>query len=92
MCKKKIELVKPVLVAVGAILLFAVLLESLLFLNAWTGFVAFGVDSVTYYGLMVNSNAMGAGVLLSLHYVAGVLVVASLVLPPAMGFVRKRWV
>ncbi len=91
MGKRRIELVKLVLVVAGAVLLFAVLLESLLFLNAWTGFVAFGVDSVTYYGLMVNSDALGAGVLLPMHYAAMFLVVASLVLPPAMGFLRKRW-
>ncbi len=88
--KGKLELVKPVLVAVGVVLLFAVLLESLLFLNAWTGFVAFGVDSVTYYGFMVNSDALTAGVLLPMHYAAGVLVVACLVLPPAADFLRKR--
>ena len=79
--KKLSSLVKPVLVGVGLILLFASLVESVLFLNDWTGFVSFGVDSVTYYGFELFSDAMIDEVLLPLHYGALVLIVGSMFLP-----------
>ena len=87
---KKAEWVKPVIIGAGVILLSASLLESLFFLNAWTGFVAFGVDSVVYYGFMVFSGAMENGSLLMLHYAALVLVAVSLILPLAMSLLKRR--
>jgi hypothetical protein len=68
-------------VGVGLVLLFASLLESTLFLNDWTGFVSFGVDSVTYYGFDLFSEAMPKDVLLPMHYAALAFVVGSLCLP-----------
>jgi len=80
LARERFWVIKPVLGVVGLVLLLATLVESLLFLNAWTGFVAFGVDSVTYYGFVVNSDAVETGVLLFLHYMAGGLLGVSLVL------------
>jgi 4-amino-4-deoxy-L-arabinose transferase-like glycosyltransferase len=79
--KKLSSLVKLALVGVGLILLFASLLESVLFLNDWTGFVSFGVDSVTYYGFELFSEAMTNEVLLPMHYAALILIVGSMFLP-----------
>lgn len=75
--KKKIHLIKPVLVGVGLILLFASLVESTMFLVKWSGFVAFGVDSVTYYPFDVFSMPMD-GYFQPFHYAAIVLIVLSL--------------
>jgi len=88
--RKKIDLVKPLLAGAGLILLSASLLENLFFLNTWTGFVAFGVDSVTYYGFNVYSEALSKDVLLALHYAALVLTAASLVLPSALHQLKKH--
>jgi hypothetical protein len=79
--KKLSGIFKLVLVGVGLILLFASLIQSVLFLNDWTGFVSFGVDSVTYYGFELFSEAMIDEVLLPLHYGALVLIVGSMFLP-----------
>ena len=78
--KKKIDFVKPVLVSMGLVLLFASLVESIMFLGKWTGFVAFGVDSVTYYQFNVFSGPMSQ--YFGLFHDAGfVLVLLSLVFP-----------
>lgn len=87
--KKKSEIFKPILVGVGAILLFASLLESTLFLNDWTGFVSFGVDSVTYYGFNLFSEAITDEVLLPLHYAALILTAGSMILPLVVSAVQR---
>ncbi len=89
--ERKLDWVKPVLAGAGLVLLFASLLESLFFLNAWTGFVAFGVDSVVYYGFVVFSGAMENSSLLFLHYAALVLVLASLVFPSVLHGLKRGW-
>ena len=79
--KKMSDLAKPILVGVGSVLLFASLLESVLFLNDWTGFVSFGVDSVTYYGFNLFSEAMSEALLEPLHFAGLILAVGSLLTP-----------
>ncbi len=76
--KKKVHYVKPLLVAAGLLLLLASLLESTAFLTKWVGFVAFGVDSVTYYPFNVFSGAAN-GFSPALTYIALVLMVLSLI-------------
>jgi 4-amino-4-deoxy-L-arabinose transferase-like glycosyltransferase len=78
--KEKIHLIRPIIVGVGLVLLFASMLESTLFLNKWSGFVAFGVDSVTYYPFNVFSGPM-YGYFQAFHYAAIVLMVLSIMLP-----------
>jgi 4-amino-4-deoxy-L-arabinose transferase-like glycosyltransferase len=78
--KNKIHFIKPVLVGVGFLLLLASLFESTAFLVKWVGFVAFGVDSVTYYPFDVFAGATN-GFSPSLPYVAVVLIVLSLAGP-----------
>ncbi|MCL4430035.1 MAG: glycosyltransferase family 39 protein, partial [Chloroflexi bacterium] len=78
--KKKADLVKPILVGFGVVLLFASLLESMMFLVKWVGFASFGVNSVTYYPFDVFSGPMG-GYVQGFHDAAFVLVVLSLVFP-----------
>ncbi len=88
--KKRSQLAKPILIGVGLVLLFASMLESLLFLNDWIGFVAFGVDSVTYYGFNVYSDAAASSILEPMHYLAVLLMVGGLVLPSLLRFLTKR--
>lgn len=78
--KKRIHWVKPILVGIGLVLLFASLVESITFLDKWVGFVAFGVDSVTYYGFNVFSGPMNNYFQL-FHTAAFVLIALSLVFP-----------
>jgi 4-amino-4-deoxy-L-arabinose transferase-like glycosyltransferase len=78
--KKKIHLVKTVLVGFGIVLLLASIVESIVFLIEWVGFVSFGVDSVTYYPFDVYSVPVESYFQL-FHYVAIVLVVLSVALP-----------
>jgi 4-amino-4-deoxy-L-arabinose transferase-like glycosyltransferase len=87
--KKKIQLVKPVFVGVGLVLLLASILESTLFLNKWSGFVSFGVDSVTYYPFNVFSGPVN-GYFQELHYAAIVLIVLNITLPLILGSFKKR--
>ncbi len=87
--KKKLYLTTLALLGVGLTLLFGSLLESLFFLNTWTGFVAFGVDSVVYYGFELFSQAMDSGILLVMHYAGFVLVVGAMFLPALYGIVKK---
>jgi 4-amino-4-deoxy-L-arabinose transferase-like glycosyltransferase len=86
--KKKSELLKPVLVGVGSVLPFASLLESTLFLNDWTGFVSFGVDSVTYYGFNLFSEAMSEALLKPLHFAGLILAVGSLLTPSIVSLLK----
>ena len=86
--KKKIHLVKPVLVGFGVVLLFASLLESIVFLGKWVGFVAFGVDSVTYYPFDVYSGPIQS-YFQAFHYAAIVLVVFSVALPLLVRGLKK---
>jgi 4-amino-4-deoxy-L-arabinose transferase-like glycosyltransferase len=77
--KKKSHWIQALLVLTGLALIFASLLESTLFLNAWYGFVAFGVDSVTYYGFNLNSPAIENSILVSSHFLGLFLAVLGLV-------------
>ncbi|MCL5949621.1 MAG: hypothetical protein M1490_04000, partial [Candidatus Bathyarchaeota archaeon] len=91
--KKKTHLIKPVLVGVGVVLLFSSLLESILFLIKWVGFVSFGVDSVTYYPFDVFSGPMDS-YFQEFHYAGIVLTVLSIISPFIMmgvkrGFLRR---
>jgi 4-amino-4-deoxy-L-arabinose transferase-like glycosyltransferase len=87
--KKKIHLVKPLLVMVGLVLVLASLVESILFLNAWVGFVAFGVDSVTYYGFNLYSDAMPRDAVAQWHYLGLILVITALAVPSSVSLLRK---
>jgi 4-amino-4-deoxy-L-arabinose transferase-like glycosyltransferase len=87
--KEKSQWIKPVLVGAGLILVFASLLESTFFLNTWTGFAAFGVDTVTYYGFNVYSDAVAGDNLLVMHYGALAIIVASMFLPSMFGLMKR---
>jgi 4-amino-4-deoxy-L-arabinose transferase-like glycosyltransferase len=72
---------------IAAALLFASLIESILFLEKWVGFVAFGVDTITYYGFYVfaqftnpNSNLI--------HNAAFALIICSLTIPTLTKTIR----
>jgi 4-amino-4-deoxy-L-arabinose transferase-like glycosyltransferase len=86
--KKKIHFVKPVLVGFGLVLLLASLIESMVFLNEWVGFVSFGVDSVTYYPFDVYSIPEESS-LQAFHNAAIILVVFSTALPLLASFFKK---
>ena len=73
------ELAKFAAVAVGLVLLVAALVESVVFLVEWEGFVSFGVDSVVYYGFEVYSPV--SDYFAELHYLGLALILASLTLP-----------
>jgi 4-amino-4-deoxy-L-arabinose transferase-like glycosyltransferase len=90
--KKKTHFIKPLLVGVGLVLVLASLLESTTFLTKWVGFVAFGVDSVTYYPFNVFSGAAN-GFSPALTYVALVLMVLILAVPFLVSVLRGayRW-
>jgi 4-amino-4-deoxy-L-arabinose transferase-like glycosyltransferase len=88
--KKKIHFVKPLLIAFGLVLVLASLVESILFLNAWVGFVAFGVDSVTYYGFNLYSDAMPKDAVAQWHLTALALVLAALAVPFVVGLRKSR--
>jgi 4-amino-4-deoxy-L-arabinose transferase-like glycosyltransferase len=78
--KKIASLVKPVLVGVGAVLLFSCLLESMIFLLKWVGFASFGVDSVTYYPFDVYSVPI-EGYFGAFHYAGFFLIIISIAAP-----------
>jgi len=86
--KKKIHLVKLILVGAGLVLLFGSLLESAVFLGKWVGFVAFGVDSVTYYPFDVFSGPMD-GYFQAFHYAAIVLILLSISVPFIVGALKR---
>jgi 4-amino-4-deoxy-L-arabinose transferase-like glycosyltransferase len=87
--KKPFRFVKPVLVGLGIVLLFSSLVESIMFVGKWSGFVAFGVDSVTYYQFNVFSGPMDNFRLL--HDAAFVLVMLSLVFPFIVKGIKKTY-
>ncbi len=78
--KKTIHFVKPVLVGFGMVLLLASMVESIVFLNEWIGFVSFGVDSVTYYPFDVYSTPKES-YFQAFHNAAIILVLVSVGLP-----------
>ena len=80
--RKKKDLLIPVLVGAGLVLLFSSMTENIIFLNGWTGFVAFGVDSVTYYGFNLFSEAVNRNMLDALHQSALILIVTSIIIEP----------
>jgi 4-amino-4-deoxy-L-arabinose transferase-like glycosyltransferase len=73
------EPAKSVVVVVGLVLLVAALVESVVFLVEWEGFVSFGVDSVIYYGFEVYSPV--TDYFAELHYLGLAVILASLALP-----------
>ena len=87
--KTKDYYVRLCLAGFGVALLFASLLESILFLEKWVGFVAFGVDTVTYYGFNVFTEPIYNELYL-FHNVAFVLIICSLALPPLVKPLRKK--
>jgi 4-amino-4-deoxy-L-arabinose transferase-like glycosyltransferase len=85
---------KLLLVGLSLFLLFACLVESLVFLIEWDGFVAFEVDSVGHYFPFNVFSAPFESFFHSLHYAAAVLIVLSVLFPLiARGFRRvlNRW-
>lgn len=80
--RKKTDFFIPVLVSVGLVLLFSSMIENIIFLNGWTGFVAFGVDAVTYYGFNLFSEAVNRNMLDALHQSALILIVTSIIVEP----------
>jgi len=80
--RKKKDLLIPVLVGASLVLLFSSMTENTIFLNGWTGFVAFGVDSVTYYGFNLFSEAVNRNMLDALHQSALILIVTSIIVEP----------
>ncbi len=88
--KKRVHWIKPILIGIGLVLLFASLIESITFLDKWVGFVAFGVDSVTYYGFNVFSGPMNNYFQL-FHTSAFVLIALSLVFPFIVWAVKKSF-
>jgi len=88
--KKKASLVKPALVGVGVVLIFASLIESTIFLLKWVGFASFGVDSVTYYPFDVFSGPL-SGYYVPLHYAGFVLIALSLVAPLVLKGVKEKF-
>jgi len=87
--KTKEYYVKLCIVGVGCALLFGSLLESILFLEKWVGFVSFGADSVTYYGFFVFSEPNYRNLALY-HNLALAIVVCSIALPSLITILLKR--
>ena len=84
--RRRRELVKSVVAAVGLVLLAAALVESVVFLVEWEGFVSFGVDSVVYYGFEVYSPV--ADYFAEFHYLGLAMILASLTLPLLFNILR----
>jgi 4-amino-4-deoxy-L-arabinose transferase-like glycosyltransferase len=84
--------VRPILVAVGLLLVFATLLESLSFLSGWVDYASFGVDTVTYYPFNLYAQTAYRAVLQPMQYTAMALIVMSLVLPDLMGKIHQALV
>ena len=78
--RQKLHLKKTILVTVGLALIIGSLIESILFLNVWVIYASFGVDSVTYYPLNLYADAAYPELVVTVHFVALALVVATLVL------------
>jgi 4-amino-4-deoxy-L-arabinose transferase-like glycosyltransferase len=82
------ELAKSVVAAVGLVLLVAALVESVVFLVEWEGFVSFGVDSVVYYGFEVYSPV--ADYFAEFHYLGLAVILTSLTLHLLFNTLRVR--
>lgn len=81
--------VRPLLVAVGLLLVFASMLESVQYLGNWYDYASFGVDTVTYYPFNLYMQTAYASVLHTLQLGALTLIVVSLCLPAIVsGFKR----
>ena len=89
--KKAIHFVKPILIGFGMVLLLASMVESIVFLNEWVGFVSFGVDSVTYYPFDVYSPPVES-YFQAFHNAAIVLIVFSVALPLLASGFKKLFV
>jgi uncharacterized membrane protein len=80
--KRKIRALKLLLVGLGLVLLFASLVESLMFINVWSGFVAFEVDSNGhYFPLNVFAAPTSSSYFQLFHYAAIVVILLSFILP-----------
>jgi 4-amino-4-deoxy-L-arabinose transferase-like glycosyltransferase len=79
---------KVAFVGIGACLLVASLVWSVVFLVQWSGFIAFGVDSVTYYGFNVYSAPVDAFAML--HYAGLAVLLATLVVAFGANWFRKQ--
>jgi hypothetical protein len=89
--KRIIDKLKPLLVGVGLVLLFASMVESLVFLNGHEsdGLVWFDVDSAgNYFPFNLFSSGVGS-YFQEIHYAAIVLMVLSLIFPSLVNSLNK---
>jgi 4-amino-4-deoxy-L-arabinose transferase-like glycosyltransferase len=82
--------VRPVLVAVGLLLVFASLLQSVQFLGSWVDYASFGVDSVTYYPFNLYMQTIYGSVLHPLQYGALALILISLLMPAIVTGIKQK--
>jgi 4-amino-4-deoxy-L-arabinose transferase and related glycosyltransferases of PMT family len=87
--KIKAQWVMSVLVAAGLLLVFASMLESVRFLDAWYDYASFGVDTVTYYPFNLYAQTAYGPVLHTLQYGALVLILVSLFLPAIINGLKR---
>ena len=73
--------VKPVLIAAGLLLVFASMLQSVMFLGTWVDYASFGVDTVTYYPFNLYAQTSYGSVLQTMQFGALALILLSLFLP-----------
>jgi 4-amino-4-deoxy-L-arabinose transferase-like glycosyltransferase len=81
--------VKPILVAVGLLLVFASLVQSVMYLDGWVDYASFGVDSVTYYPLDLFAQTAYRSVLVIIQYGALALILVSFFLPTIVSRVKR---
>ncbi len=86
--KGGIQAIKPFFVGVGLVLLFASLVESMVFLAEWDGFVSFGPDSVNYFPFFVHSGP--SAYFLEFHYIAIVSMILSITFPFMAKWFKRR--
>ncbi len=89
--KKTVHALKLLLVGLGVTLLLASLLESILYLNTWTAFAAFEVDSSGhYFPFNVASPGLNSGLLQASHFAALGLIMFCCVSPLIVRALRRR--
>jgi 4-amino-4-deoxy-L-arabinose transferase-like glycosyltransferase len=79
--KTRMQWVVPVLVAIGLLLVFGSMIESVHYLSVWYDYASFGVDSVTYYPFNLYTQTSYIPVLHIMQYSALALILACLLLP-----------
>jgi 4-amino-4-deoxy-L-arabinose transferase-like glycosyltransferase len=88
--KNKIRAAKLLVVIVGLVLIFATLAESIDFVNKWSGFVAFEVDSNgNYFPLFVFTSPTNSNFFEALHYAAIAIIIFSLSLPYILRILKR---